>query len=159
MMSSGVPINIVYSCTVNIKGDTLKYCCYYAYFVFPFLTSRHSQPVEFFVEQVEVAKSIPVQIPYISVVRDAIKSACLWEEKSRGVQDSDKHPHYDGLKRLLQTGRDIPVKLELLAQLESRHAAAKAWMDRATRTFIKKNSGQDLMEVWFMGALMLFPAC
>lgn len=108
---------------------------------------RHSQPVEFFVEQIEVAKSIPVQIPYISVVQDAIKSACMWEEKSRCMQESDKHPHYDTLKRLLSMGRDIPVKLDLLAQLESRHAAAKAWIDRATRTFIKKNTTQDLMEV------------
>jgi len=37
--------------------------------------------------------------------------------------------------------------LELLAHLESRHAAAKAWIDRTSRAFFKKNGGQDLMEV------------
>ena len=102
-------------------------------------------------EQVEIAMSIPVQIPYVAVVQDAIRSAHLWEEKSRSIQDSDNHPTYDTLKSLLSVGRDIPVKLELLAQLESRHAAAKAWIDRTARAFFKKNTGQGLMEVIFLG--------
>ena len=62
-------------------------------------------------------------------------------------QDNDSHPHYDALKRLLASGRPIAVKLDLLAQLESRHAAAKGWVDRAARTFIKKNSTSSLLEV------------
>ena len=63
------------------------------------------------------------------------------------MQDSDKHPHYDALKTMLASGRPIPIKLDLLAQLESRFAAAKGWVDRAARTFIKKNSNIGLLEV------------
>ena len=64
------------------------------------------------------------------------------------IQDNDHHPHYDYLKCLLASGRPIAVKLDLLAQLESRHAAAKGWVDRAGRTFIKKNSVVTLLEVY-----------
>lgn len=68
-------------------------------------------------------------------------------------QDSDKLPHYDSLKNMLSTGRPIPVKLDLLAQLESRYAAAKAWVDRAGRTFLKKNPSSSLLEVHMMSML------
>ena len=88
-----------------------------------------------------------MQIPYVSAVVDIVKKAKLWEESSRRMQDSDRHPHYDALKNLLATGRENPIKLNLLAQLESRHTAAKAWIDRAQRTFMKKNSTLNLMEV------------
>lgn len=108
---------------------------------------RHSHPITYFIDQVEAASHIPVLMPYVSVVNEVIMKAKTWDERSQCLQDSDKHPHYDTLKNLLVTGRDIPVKLDLLAQLESRNAAAKAWIDRAVRTFIKKNSTLELMEV------------
>ena len=44
-------------------------------------------------------------------------------------------------------GRPIPVRLEQLPQMESQVAAARAWRDRAARTFIKKNSAASLLEV------------
>lgn len=44
-------------------------------------------------------------------------------------------------------GRSIPVRLEQLAQVESQVAAARAWRDRAGRTFLKKNSSYTLLEV------------
>ena len=44
-------------------------------------------------------------------------------------------------------GRPIPVRLEQLPQMESQVAAARAWRDRAARTFLKKNSTATLLEV------------
>ena len=79
------------------------------------------------------------------------EKATLLDESRRSSpppqQDSDKLPHYDTLKHMLSLGRPIPVKLDLLAQLESRYAAAKAWVDRAGRTFLKKNPNSSLLEV------------
>lgn len=43
-------------------------------------------------------------------------------------------------------GRPIPVRLEQLPQMESQVAAARAWRDRAARTFLKKNSTATLLE-------------
>ena len=44
-------------------------------------------------------------------------------------------------------GRPIPVRLEQLPQMESQVAAARAWRDRAARTFLKKNTSATLLEV------------
>lgn len=44
-------------------------------------------------------------------------------------------------------GRPIPVRLEQLPQMESQVAAARAWRDRAARTFLKKTSTASLLEV------------
>ena len=117
---------------------------------------RQSHSIDYFVKQVEAANDIPVQVPFVSVVADTIKRAKAWDKSSQCLQDSDRHPHYDTLKNLLVTGRDIPIKLDLLAQLESRNAAAKAWIDRALRTFMKKNSTQELMEVGECIVLWMF---
>lgn len=51
---------------------------------------------------------------------------------------------------MLASGRPIPVRLDLLAQLESRYAAAKAWVDRTARTFLRKNGNGTLLEVIYM---------
>ena len=93
------------------------------------------------------AKEVPVQLPTVQVICDMLDRAEEWSKSAQLIQDSDKTPHYDKLKSMLASGRPIPVKLELLAQLESRFAAAKGWVDRAVRTFLKKTSNNSLLEV------------
>ena len=93
------------------------------------------------------AKEIPVQLPTVQVVCDMLDRAEEWSKDAQQIQDSDSIPHLDKLKSMLASGRPIPVKLELLAQLESRFAAAKGWVDRAARTFLKKTSNCSLLEV------------
>jgi len=51
------------------------------------------------------------------------------------------------LEALVVKGRPIPVRLEQLPQMESQVAAARAWKDRTSRTFVKKGSNKQLMEV------------
>ena len=62
-------------------------------------------------------------------------------------QSADCHPHYNILKELLVLARPLPIHLELLPQVESHYSAAKAWVDRAARIFLKKNSTCQLLEV------------
>ena len=93
------------------------------------------------------AKEIPVQLPTVQVICDMLDRAEEWSKEAQLIQDSDTTPHFDQLKSMLASGRPIPVKLELLAQLESRFAAAKGWVDRAARTFLKKTSNNSLLEV------------
>ena len=107
-----------------------------------------------------------MQLPSQTLLREALDRAVQWNKQAQLIQvrlqlvmeglllirllflqDNDSHPHYDDLKAMLSSGRPIAVKLDLLAQLESRHAAAKGWVDRAARTFIKKNSTNSLLEV------------
>jgi len=53
----------------------------------------------------------------------------------------------DALELLVNKGRNIPVRLDLLPQLESQLSGAKTWKDRTARTFLRKNSHYTLMEV------------
>lgn len=39
------------------------------------------------------------------------------------------------------------MRLDQLPQVESRYSAAKAWVDRTSRTFLKKNYSSSLIEV------------
>ena len=70
---------------------------------------------------------IPVQLPTVQVICDMLDRyrAEEWSKEAQLIQDRDVTPHFDKLKVMLASGRPIPVKLELLAQLESRFAAAK----------------------------------
>lgn len=53
----------------------------------------------------------------------------------------------DQLETLIRSGRPIPAKLDQLTALEAQVLSAKAWMEKAARTFIKKNSRHTLLEV------------
>ena len=100
------------------------------------------------------AKEIPVQLPTALVICDTLDRAEGWSKGAQLIQDGDKPPHFDKLKGMLASGRPIPVKLELLAQLESRFAAAKGWVDRAARTFQKKTSNNVLLDVSIIESIM-----
>lgn len=112
-----------------------------------FYFCRPYHTLEYFVDLLEKAGVIPVELPSVTTLKKTLDNAHQWSKEAQALQDSDRHPHYDTLKTMLASGRPIPVKLGLLAQLESRFAAAKAWVDRAARTFMKKNSNLSLLEV------------
>lgn len=44
-------------------------------------------------------------------------------------------------------GRDLPVYMEELRQLELQVASAHSWKDKASKTFLKKSSPHSLLEV------------
>ena len=92
---------------------------------------------------------IPIQLltVHAQVICDMLDCAEEWSKEAQLIQDSDTTPHFDQLKSMLASGRSISVKLELLAQLESRFAAAKGWVDRAARTFLKKTSNNSVLDV------------
>ncbi|XP_065304371.1 lysine-specific demethylase 5A-like [Dermacentor albipictus] len=92
--------------------------------------------------------AIPVHLPSLAALKDAIRRANEWGARAEALQGSEsKYPYLESLENLLQKGRPIPVRLEQLPQLESQVAAAKAWKERTARTFLKKNSAYSLLEV------------
>lgn len=115
---------------------------------------RPCHDVDYFNDLLAKGRNIPVHLPSVSSLTDVLDTANQWSRQAQALQDSDKHPHYDTLKTMLSSGRPIPIKLDLLAQLESRFAAAKAWVDRAARAFLKKNSNLSLLEVSVSSSLM-----
>lgn len=47
----------------------------------------------------------------------------------------------------MAVGRDLPVGLEELRQLELQVLTAHSWREKASKTFLKKNSCYTLLEV------------
>ncbi|NXV60885.1 KDM5C demethylase, partial [Molothrus ater] len=66
---------------------------------------------------------------------------------SLSPQNGDHYPCLDDLEGLVAVGRDLPVRLEELRQLEVQVGTAHSWRDKASRTFLKKNSCYTLLEV------------
>ncbi|XP_049273209.1 lysine-specific demethylase 5A isoform X1 [Rhipicephalus sanguineus] len=96
----------------------------------------------------EEGVAIPVHLPSLAALKDAIRRAKEWGARAEALQGTEsKYPYIETLENLLQKGRPIPVCLEQLPQLESQVAAAKAWKERTARTFLKKNSAYSLLEV------------
>ncbi|XP_014816476.1 PREDICTED: uncharacterized protein LOC106899245, partial [Calidris pugnax] len=62
-------------------------------------------------------------------------------------KNGDHYPCLDDLEGLVAVGRDLPVRLEELRQLELQVGTAHSWRDKASRTFLKKNSCYTLLEV------------
>lgn len=64
-------------------------------------------------------------------------------------QNGEHYPCLDDLEGLVAIGRDLPVKMEELKQLELQVASAHSWRDKASKTFLKKNTQHTLLEVTF----------
>ena len=63
------------------------------------------------------------------------------------LQNDVNYPYLDVLEELVTRGRPLPVRLDLLPQMESQVAAARAWKDRTSKIFVKKGSTLPLFEV------------
>ena len=63
------------------------------------------------------------------------------------LQNGEHYPCLDDLEGLVAIGRDLPVCMEELRQLELQVASAHSWRDKATKTFLKKSSQHSLLEV------------
>ncbi|KAL3212777.1 hypothetical protein MRX96_007829 [Rhipicephalus microplus] len=68
----------------------------------------------------EEGAAIPVHLPSLAALKDAIRRAKEWGARAEALQGSEsKYPYLETLENLLQKGRPIPVCLEQLPQLES----------------------------------------
>ncbi|XP_028397957.1 lysine-specific demethylase 5A-like [Dendronephthya gigantea] len=93
------------------------------------------------------ASLVPVHLPNIDALKEALDKAREWSNKVDHVQNDEYYPYLQVLDALVMRGRPIPVRLEQLPQMESQVAAAIAWRDRTGRTFLKKNSSSSLLEI------------
>ncbi|CAJ0934564.1 unnamed protein product [Ranitomeya imitator] len=90
--------------------------------------------------KLRVAKQQPQNINDLEMI-------CKEEWTKIPPDNGDHYPCLDDLEGLVAVGRDLPVKMDELHQLEVQVAAAHSWRDKATKTFLKKNSCYTLLEV------------
>ena len=118
------------------------------------------------------AKKIPASMPSVNALRDAAKKAREWTAKAAVALSrddgkvfgdelmSDQHSGemasvggpraqlLEVVEAMLHRARPIPLKLPHLEALEEQVASTHIWLERTSKTFLKKNSSHySLIEV------------
>ncbi|XP_061074889.1 lysine-specific demethylase 5C isoform X2 [Conger conger] len=111
------------------------------------LEHRQKHPLSTLEAIVNEAQLIPVQLPNIQSLQGCLSRARAWVTDLEEIQNGEHYPCLDDLEGLVAIGRDLPVRMEELRQLELQVASAHSWRDKASKTFLKKNCQQSLLEV------------
>ncbi|XP_038637949.1 lysine-specific demethylase 5C-like isoform X1 [Scyliorhinus canicula] len=111
------------------------------------LEARQKHPPATLEAIIKEAENIPVELPNILALKEALAKARAWIADVEEIQNGDHYPCLDDLEGLVAVGRDLPVRMEELPHLESQVTTAHSWREKATKTFLKKNSCYTLLEV------------
>ncbi|XP_012675565.2 lysine-specific demethylase 5C isoform X3 [Clupea harengus] len=111
------------------------------------LEHRQKHPLSTLEAIVNEAQLIPVQLPNILSLQGCLSRAKAWVTDLEEIQNGEHYPCLDDLEGLVAIGRDLPVHMQELRQLELQTAAAHSWRDKASKTFLKKSSQHSLLEV------------
>ncbi|XP_054464440.1 lysine-specific demethylase 5C isoform X2 [Anoplopoma fimbria] len=111
------------------------------------LEQRQKHPLSTLEAIVNEAQLIPVKLPNILALQDCLTRARAWVTDLEEIQNGEHYPCLDDLEGLVAIGRDLPVFMEELRQLELQVASAHSWRDKASKTFLKKSSQHSLLEV------------
>uniref|UniRef100_A0A8C5R8R6 Lysine-specific demethylase 5D n=1 Tax=Leptobrachium leishanense TaxID=445787 RepID=A0A8C5R8R6_9ANUR len=111
------------------------------------LEGRQKHPPATLEAIIKEAENIPVQLPNTLSLKEALSKARAWSADVEEIQSGDHYPCLDDLEGLVAVGRDLPVKMDELHQLEVQVTTAHSWRDKATKSFLKKNSCYSLLEV------------
>ncbi|XP_051913897.1 lysine-specific demethylase 5C isoform X1 [Hippocampus zosterae] len=111
------------------------------------LEQRQKHPLSTLEAIVNEAQLIPVKLPNIQALQCCLNRARAWVTDLEEIQNGEHYPCLDDLEGLVAIGRDLPVFMEELRQLELQVASAHSWRDKATKTFLKKSSQHSLLEV------------
>ncbi|XP_044065606.1 lysine-specific demethylase 5C isoform X1 [Siniperca chuatsi] len=111
------------------------------------LEQRQKHPLSTLEAIVNEAQLIPVKLPNILALQGCLTRAQAWVTDLEEIQNGEHYPCLDDLEGLVAIGRDLPVFMEELRQLELQVASAHSWRDKASKTFLKKSSPHSLLEV------------
>ncbi|XP_057677925.1 lysine-specific demethylase 5C isoform X1 [Corythoichthys intestinalis] len=111
------------------------------------LEQRQKHPLSTLEAIVNEAQLIPVKLPNIQALQGCLSRAHAWVTDLEEIQNGEHYPCLDDLEGLVAVGRDLPVFMEELRQLELQVASAHSWRDKASKTFLKKSSQHSLLEV------------
>uniref|UniRef100_A0A4W5NQ75 [histone H3]-trimethyl-L-lysine(4) demethylase n=1 Tax=Hucho hucho TaxID=62062 RepID=A0A4W5NQ75_9TELE len=123
-------------CFVHPNVPSLSRCDY-----------RQKHPLSTLEAIVNEAQLIPVKLPNILSLRGCLSRARAWVTDLEEIQNGEHYPCLDDLEGLVAIGRDLPVRMEELRQLELQVASAHSWRDKASKTFLKKSSQHSLLQV------------
>uniref|UniRef100_A0A8C4Q4Z0 [histone H3]-trimethyl-L-lysine(4) demethylase n=1 Tax=Eptatretus burgeri TaxID=7764 RepID=A0A8C4Q4Z0_EPTBU len=109
------------------------------------LNAKPPLPVTTLQAIVNEADRVPAYLPKVLALKQALLDAQDWIGLVETI--GDHFPYLSVLERLLVQGRQIPVRLDVLAPFEAQATAARAWRTRAQRAFLRRCSSHTLHEV------------
>ncbi|CAL9703426.1 unnamed protein product [Knipowitschia caucasica] len=111
------------------------------------LEQRQKHPLSTLEAIVNEAQLIPVKLPNIMALQGCLTRARAWVTDLEEIQNGEHYPCLDDLEGLVAIGRDLPVFMNELHQLELQVNSAHSWKDKTSKTFLKKSSQHSLLEV------------
>jgi len=90
---------------------------------------------------------LPTYLPSVVALQEAVKKARDWISRLQVLQQLKYSPYLEVLEGLMNKAKPIAIKLDPLDDLENQIAAAHAWRERTSMTFLRKNSYYTLIEV------------
>lgn len=93
------------------------------------------------------ADTINGKIPSQQMLEDALKKAKEWLATVEILQANEHYPYFHTLENVVNRGKNIPFQLEELKRMEEHLISAHVWKQKTSRTFLKRNSTLELMEV------------
>lgn len=95
----------------------------------------------------EESLQVPVELPNCEKLQDAVTKAKLWTNKLQVVQSQDYYPYISIIEAMLLQASPICIQLKQVAMIETQAAAARAWVEKTSMSFLKKNSMFTLLDV------------
>lgn len=93
------------------------------------------------------ADSIEGELQSQSMLEDALRKAKEWLATVEILQANENYPYFHTLENVVNRGKNIPFQLEELKRMEEHLTSARAWKQKTSRTFLKRNSYLELLEV------------
>lgn len=92
------------------------------------------------------SEKIHAFLPSKEELQDLLKRVNEWIKQTNEVHSSENYPYFETVEELIKKGKLIPVTLQELERLETQFSLAKVWKDRTSRTFLRKNTTDPLMD-------------
>lgn len=93
------------------------------------------------------ANSIEGELPSQTMLEDALRKAKEWLATVEILQANENYPYFHTLENVVNRGKNIPFQLEELKRMEEHLTSARGWKQKTSRTFLKRNSFLELLEV------------
>lgn len=93
------------------------------------------------------ANSIEGELPSQTMLEDALRKAKEWLATVEILQANENYPYFHTLENVVNRGKNIPFQLEELKRMEEHLTSARSWKQKTNRTFLKRNSFLELLEV------------
>lgn len=93
------------------------------------------------------ADTIDGKLQSQGILEDALKKAKEWLATVEILQANEHYPYFHTLENVVNRGKNIPFQLEELKRMEEYLVSARSWKHKTSRTFLKRSSVLELMEV------------